>query len=457
MIPRRKLRRHKISQRHLKGEEECLFAPFLPARLVPPLLGLADDLFDKPEFNMNPQVFCSHSALVDLDALVANPRNPNTHPEKQIELLAKIIKHQGWRNPIVVSKRSGFIVKGHGRYLAAKLLGCEQVPVDYQDYENEATEYADMIADNRIAELSVLNDKELQSLLSELDGVIDLDLTGFTGNALEDMLTAPPSEEDEAAEAEKVKLKKLELNERMEKAKYVFWAFSGGRDSTRALMATWQAFKDSGKHCEVIYIENTCEFPDLIMHIKRVCKMLDAKLTTVHPNKTYLTEYFEKGHTPDSLYMDCVEKLINEPMDKYIASVVGKEDYILVRGGQPKQKTSRSGTDEVQEVKNKPNMIIYNPAFAMTKEQLEAKIPEWPGYAAGFQRTACWCCPFQCAEQYDALKLNYPLLFEEMKKIMGAIKVKSYGLKSYDAKFRYWEKEGVQLMWDRNRKKIENS
>lgn len=403
-------------------------------------------------------VYCSHSQMVDIEALVPNPRNPNKHPERQIELLGKIIKAQGWRNPIVVSKRSGFVVKGHGRLQAAQLIGCSQVPVDYQEYASEAAEWADMIADNRIAELAVADDKELHSLLSELEasGEIDLDLTGFSGNALADLL-AEPEIITEEEEAEKVKLKNLELSERMEKAKYVFWSFSGGRDSTRALIATWQAFKDTGKHCEVIYIENTCEFPDLIMHIKRVCKMLDAKLTTIHPDKTYLSEYYEKGHTPDSLYMDCVETLINKPMDKYISSVVGNEDYILIRGGQPKQKTARSGTAEMQEVKSKPNMIIYNPAFSMTKEQLEAKIPEWPGYAAGFRRTACWCCPFQCAEQYEALRVNYPLLFEEMKNIMGSVKIKSYGIKAYDEKYRFWEKEGVKLMWDRNRKKIENS
>ncbi len=156
--------------------------------------------------------------------------------------------------------------------------------------------------------------------------------------------------------------------------------------------------------------------------------MLGAHLTTVHP---------------DSLYMDCVETLINKPMDKYITGVVGNEDYILVRGGQPKQKTSRSGTAELQEIKSKPNMIIYNPCFTITKEQLEAKIPEWPGYAAGFKRTACRCCPFQCAEQYDALRENHTLLFAEIRSIMGSIRVKSYGIKSYDDKFRYWEKYGV--------------
>ena len=111
--------------------------------------------------------------MVDIEKLVGNPRNPNKHPQNQIELLAKIIKAQGWRNPIVVSKRSGFVVKGHGRLAAARLLGLELVPVDYQEYENEACEYADMVADNRIAELAELDEDALKGILEELQGAID--------------------------------------------------------------------------------------------------------------------------------------------------------------------------------------------------------------------------------------------------------------------------------------------
>ena len=82
-------------------------------------------------------VYCAHDKIVDTDSLVGNPRNPNKHPKEQITALAKIIKRQGWRHPIVVSNRSGFVVKGHGRLLAAKEIGAKQVPVDFQDYESE--------------------------------------------------------------------------------------------------------------------------------------------------------------------------------------------------------------------------------------------------------------------------------------------------------------------------------
>lgn len=142
---------------------------------------------------MNPtpiKIECAHDEMVQIEKLIPHPRNPNKHPEKQIALLVKIIAAQGWRNPIVVSSRSGFITKGHARLEAAKILGCDAVPVDFQDYENEASEYADMIADNRIAELAEPSLPEIKDLLEELDtGAFDMDLTGFDTESIEKLMT----------------------------------------------------------------------------------------------------------------------------------------------------------------------------------------------------------------------------------------------------------------------------
>ena len=85
----------------------------------------------------------------------------------------------------------------HGRLLAARMLGLEEVPVDYQDYENEAAEWADMVADNKIAELSNMDEDELNAIIRELDGQIDLELTGFSDSEINSML-ASVSEDLEA-------------------------------------------------------------------------------------------------------------------------------------------------------------------------------------------------------------------------------------------------------------------
>lgn len=134
------------------------------------------------------EVWCSFDELVSVDSLNPNPKNPNKHPDSQIELLSKNIKYLGWRHPITVSKRSGFIVAGHGRLMAAKKLGVQIVPVDYQDFNSDADEMAVLMADNRLAELSETSEEDLKNILSELDGKIEIDLTGFSDAEVEQLL-----------------------------------------------------------------------------------------------------------------------------------------------------------------------------------------------------------------------------------------------------------------------------
>ena len=115
------------------------------------------------------KVFCAFDELVPIGKVVPNPGNPNTHPPKQVALLAAIIKGQGWRKPITVSKRSGFVVTGHGRLEAAQSMQASVVPVEYQEYASEAEEYADLMADNRLAELSEMNTSALADMLQQMD------------------------------------------------------------------------------------------------------------------------------------------------------------------------------------------------------------------------------------------------------------------------------------------------
>ena len=109
---------------------------------------------------MSIPVHCAHTRLADPASLQPNPVNPNRHSAHQIQLLASIIQEQGWRNPVTVSKRSGLIVRGHGRLEAALLIGCAAIPVDEQDYASEAEELADLLADNRLSELAELDETD---------------------------------------------------------------------------------------------------------------------------------------------------------------------------------------------------------------------------------------------------------------------------------------------------------
>lgn len=136
-------------------------------------------------------VYCAHDKLVDVAALIPNPKNPNKHPDNQIQMLGRIIRQTGWRQPITVSTRSGFIVKGHGRLAAALLEGFKQVPVDFQNYASEAVEYADLVADNRIAELAEIDQRMLADIFADIDtGEIPLEMTGFTEDEVAELISA---------------------------------------------------------------------------------------------------------------------------------------------------------------------------------------------------------------------------------------------------------------------------
>ena len=156
-------------------------------------------------------VHCAFDEMVAVPEIKPNPRNPNRHPPAQIELLAKIIRHQGWRLPVLVSNLSGLMVSGHGRYEAAMILGVESVPVNFQDFENEADELAHLVADNRLAEISEMDSGSLKELLSDLDtGAIDMDLTGFTETDLETLLTQFHVDEENDAEPKIDQAKELQ-------------------------------------------------------------------------------------------------------------------------------------------------------------------------------------------------------------------------------------------------------
>ena len=116
--------------------------------------------------------------LVDLDKIIFNPKNPNVHSDEQIERLCKLIKNTGFRSPVIISKQSGFLIVGHGRCLSAAKLGMKQVPAIFEDFENDADEYAYMCADNAIASWAQLDLGKINLDFVNF-GPFDLDMLGI--------------------------------------------------------------------------------------------------------------------------------------------------------------------------------------------------------------------------------------------------------------------------------------
>lgn len=149
------------------------------------------------------KIECAHDALVEPHKLVPHPKNPHKHTPEQIDRLAKIIDFQGQRSPITVSSKSGFIVAGHGRLQAMQKLGWEKVAVDYQDFPDEAAEYAHIVADNAIGKdgWAELDLSQINVDFLDMGPDLDLDMLGLKDFVVEPLdKLEPQSDEDEVPE-----------------------------------------------------------------------------------------------------------------------------------------------------------------------------------------------------------------------------------------------------------------
>jgi hypothetical protein len=115
-------------------------------------------------------------------SLVPYALNAKKHDPDQIAKIAGSIREYGFNNPVLVdAAQPPGIIAGHGRVLAARHLGLEEVPCICLGHLSETQKRAYILADNRLAEIGGGWDQEL--LLAELtalgDADIDLDALGF--------------------------------------------------------------------------------------------------------------------------------------------------------------------------------------------------------------------------------------------------------------------------------------
>jgi DNA modification methylase len=128
---------------------------------------------------------------VHIDKLIPYARNARTHSDEQVAQIAASINEWGWTTPVLVDE-AGEIIAGHGRVMAARKLGIEQIPTMTANGWTDAQKKAYVLADNQLPQNSGwdmdLLKVEIQDL-GEMD--FDLDLIGFDGDVIADLLAEP--------------------------------------------------------------------------------------------------------------------------------------------------------------------------------------------------------------------------------------------------------------------------
>lgn len=142
--------------------------------------------------------------LVPLEKLVPYANNARTHSAEQINKLRSSLREFGFINPVIIDRDYG-VIAGHGRILAAKEEGIQEIPCVFADHLTEAQKKAYIIADNRMAMDAGWDEELLRVEIEALQAeAFDLSLTGFDEKELSDLFKddADVREDDFDVEAE---------------------------------------------------------------------------------------------------------------------------------------------------------------------------------------------------------------------------------------------------------------
>jgi DNA modification methylase len=142
-----------------------------------------------------------HRSLAELRL---DPKNPRSHSPKQVRQIARSIETFGFNVPVLIDADFK-VIAGHGRLMACKELGWLEVPTICLNRLSKAQAKAYMIADNRLTETSVWDDRLLAEQLKDLS-IQNLDFSleaigfemGEIDFRIESLATALIDEEDPA-------------------------------------------------------------------------------------------------------------------------------------------------------------------------------------------------------------------------------------------------------------------
>ena len=116
-----------------------------------------------------------------LTTLIPYENNPRINDEA-VEYVKNSIKEFGFKVPIVIDKNN-VIIAGHTRYKASEELGLIEVPCIVADDLTDEQAKAFRLADNKVAEKSLWDYTKLDE---ELDSILDIDMSMFDFNIVED-------------------------------------------------------------------------------------------------------------------------------------------------------------------------------------------------------------------------------------------------------------------------------
>lgn len=362
--------------------------------------------------------------------LVPNPKNWRKHPTAQQKALEGVLDEVGWVQNVIWNQRTGHLVDGHLRVEMALKNKEPSVPVNIVDLSEEeedlilatidpiaAMAEADREKIMALTERVKTENAAIASMLHDLKKATDPEYWKNRIRSQDEYTVEMIDDPDRAMAVDEIG------QETFAGAEHIAVKFSGGRDSTMALLWAKHNFPDL--HIVAVFSNPGYEFPGMTIHVQKVCDYLGVECVIVHPERDMLVDFYTSGF-PSAQFLSCREKYIYSPVNAYIRNLPPETTVVLdgSRGDQKLAISRKTKTSAPNDSKMK-GYRYYHPCHDIDYETelrilAESGVPIWSGYDKGFVRTSCWCCPGMNSRQAYAIEQNFPWAIEIIREIEAA-------------------------------------
>jgi len=379
------------------------------------------------------RITCKGAAMVLLCSLQHFQSNLKTLSEKEYAKLRKAIETSGFSFPLFVwrDKRGCHkVIDGHQRLFTIQQMMKEgytlaggKLPVAWieANSEKEAKKKVLLAASQygRYTEESVYEFIGEGGLdFSELK--LEMDLPQIHMGKLEVGWFKDEAPEIETADIRHCSWEELKptREERAKlKGKRFLVEFSGGKDSTSAVLWAKKFYPES--KITLCYVDMGADYVGFHQHLDSVANCLECELEVLRSELNIIDVFLKKREWPHHTHPYC-HNYLHGPMDVRWLREAPK-DIIILRGGRYLEKAARAKkqADRFLTLKRMPEYLFFQPLYFTNKnlaEQMlrEAGLSIWCGYERGLGRTACRICPGQTPATYAAIRRNYPDVWKEL-------------------------------------------
>ncbi len=371
---------------------------------------------------------------VNISDLKPYPENPNTHPVEQINELESGLEEFDQVKNIVAWK--GLVVAGNGLLKAAKNQGRKTIEVqDVSDWsEEKAIKF--MIADNRLAEMAIMDDDILADLLKDLGD--PLDVPGIDEAFLESLDIEIDIDENEEKEKSELATKPfgdkrdtISMRDLLHSVDLVKVSFSGGKDSAGMAIYLHTHFEIPKEKILLEHYYNPFEWEDMPEYCRYFAETFGAELkeygneppdeekekVKIYGKRNADNFMIEKikSHGLPSVYQKWCFERYKQRVFSWVARRYKKTKYIQAIGMRATESPRRAKLED-RGITRDIQPFCY-PIFNLSDEEtfglaIKNNIKLHHAYRF-FGRTGCPVCPMSPAQDFIILRKEYPAVWDK--------------------------------------------